>query len=224
MASSRDPTRFDFGDLGLRPVTNDWGFSRGYPVDRYYIETFLQRHAQDIAGHVVEVGDKGYTLRLGGNRVTKSDVWDVNAANRAATIVADLSDAPQVPSGSFDCFILTQVLVLIQNVQEAFRELHRVLKPGGVALITVPGISQISSIPDEAANWSWSFYPKTLRWLLSNAGFDATSLEVEGWGNLKTTVAFLAQLAQSDLEPGDYEFNDSRYPLIVAARAVKPHL
>jgi SAM-dependent methyltransferase len=222
MENTRVHRPFDFGDLGLYPVTDDWGFSRGRPVDRHYIESFLERCSEDIRGHVVEVGGRGYTTLFGGARVARSDVWDVDPENCGATILADLCDAPHVPDDTFDCFILPQVLELIQKTPEALRELHRVLKPGGVALITVPGISQISSMAHEAASWSWSFYPKTLGWLLSNAGFEAETLEVEGWGNLKTTVAFLAQLAQEDLLPEDYEVNDSRYPLIVTARAVKP--
>jgi SAM-dependent methyltransferase len=117
--------------------------------------------------------------------------------------------------------VLPQTLELILRVPEAIGEIHRVLRPGGVALITVPGISQISPYPAEAAQWSWSFYPRTLRWLLENAGFASDRVEVTGWGNLKTTVAFLAQLAESDLLPGDYAVNDDRYPLIVTARAVK---
>jgi SAM-dependent methyltransferase len=213
---------FNFGDLGTSPVTNDWGFSRGRPVDRRYIESFLAHHAGDISGHVVEVGGRGYTTELGGARVSTSDIWDVNPANADATIVADLSEAPSVPSNTFDCFILTQVLELVQRAPDAIGEVHRVLKPGGVALITVPGISQISGNPVAAALWSWSFYPRTLHWLLCKAGFEPDRLEVRGWGNLKTTVAFLAQLAESDLSPGDYEVDDPRYPLIVTARAVKP--
>lgn len=224
MKNLDDPSFFDFGDIGLSPVTNDWGFSRGRPVDRYYIESFLQRYSEHIKGHVVEVGDRGYTHRFGNGRVNTTDVWDVNSENNMATIVADLSCASHVPSNTFDCFILTQVLVLIQNVEEAVRELYRVIKPGGVALITVPGISQISSVDEEATSWSWSFYPKTLKRILTDAGFEQESLVVEGMGNLKTTVAFLAQLAQSDLKPQDYEFNDNRYPLVVVARAVKPDL
>jgi SAM-dependent methyltransferase len=214
------PPPFDFGDLGLHPVTNDWGFSRGRPVDRPYIESFLERHRDDIAGHVVEVGGRGYTTQFGATRVHRSDVWDVDAT-QGATIVADLSDAPGVPSDTFDCFILPQVLELILKAPEAIGEIHRVLRPGGVALITVPGISHISPFPAEAAQWSWSFYPRTLRWLLEKAGFAPDRIEVAGWGNLKTTVAFLAQLAESDLWPGDYAVNDDRYPLIVTARAVK---
>ena len=45
---------------------------------------------------------------------------------------------------------------------------------------------------------------------------------MEAFGNLRTTVAFLAGLAQTDLDPGDFAVNDSRYPLIVTARATKP--
>jgi SAM-dependent methyltransferase len=138
---------FNFGDIGLKPVTDDWGMSRGRAVDRYYIERFLERNSKDIKGHVVEVGDARYTNRFGGANVTKSDVWDINTNNRQATILADLSNAPQVPSESFDCFILTQVLVLIRDVPSALSELYRVLRPGGVALISVPGISQIATKP-----------------------------------------------------------------------------
>jgi hypothetical protein len=50
------------------------GFDRGLPIDRYYIERFLQTHSADIRRHVLEVGDNAYTRRFGGNRVTKSDV------------------------------------------------------------------------------------------------------------------------------------------------------
>ena len=51
--------------LGLRrtePISRAYGFDRGTPVDRHYIEAFLQRHAPspdysagDIRGRVLEV-------------------------------------------------------------------------------------------------------------------------------------------------------------------------
>lgn len=68
---------FDFGALGPDPLTSDWGFSRGLPVDRPYIEAFLERHAADIRGRVLEVGDDSYTRRFGGERVTQRDVLDI---------------------------------------------------------------------------------------------------------------------------------------------------
>src|SRR5882724_10215312 len=95
------------------PVCDNWGFSRGLPVDRYYIDAFLSRHAGDIRGHVLEIGDDGYSRRFGSKNVDRVDVLDIDSKNPAATIVADLADAPQVPSDTFDCIILTQVLVLI---------------------------------------------------------------------------------------------------------------
>ena len=120
--------RFDMGGIGLQPITDDWSFSRGHPVDRHYIESFLMRHAADIRGAVLEVGDRGYTQRFGAGRVTTSDILDVDADNAAATYVADLRDAVSVPSDTFDCLILTQVLVLIRETPQALREVFRILK------------------------------------------------------------------------------------------------
>ena len=46
-----------FGHLRrLTPFNRRWGYVRGLPVDRYYIENFLAGHAQDIHGHVLEIG------------------------------------------------------------------------------------------------------------------------------------------------------------------------
>jgi SAM-dependent methyltransferase len=211
-----------FGDLsGLVPLSDNWGYSRGSPIDRFFIEGFLARHQGDVTGHVLEVGGDTYTKRFGAHRVSASDTLDVRADNSKASIIADLRAAPNIPSEAFDCIILTQVLVLIDDVEAALSTVSRILKPGGVALITVPGISQISSNPEESSLWSWSFYPKTFRGLLAKF-FDPKRLIVEGFGNLKTTIGFLAGLAQEDLSRDDFMFHDSRYPLIVAARAIKP--
>jgi SAM-dependent methyltransferase len=213
---------FDFGGLtGVTPVTTDWGFPRGQPVDRLYIEQFLSRHRKDISGHVVEIGDNDYTMQFGEDREIKSSVLDIRTDNPNATIIADLTNAPQIPDGTFDCVILTQVLVLIFDIDAALKTIARTLRPGGVALITVPGISQMSAKADEYRAWSWSFYPETLRRLLIRY-FDPQDLIVETFGNVKTTISFLTGLAQEDLAVEDFQHQDPRYPLVVAARAVKP--
>lgn len=213
---------FDFGGLaGVTPVTTDFGLSRGEPVDRLYIEQFLSRHRKDISGHVVEVSENDYTKQFGEGREIKSSVLDIRTDNPRATIIADLTNAPQIPDDTFDCVILTQVLELIFDIDAALRTVARTLRPGGVALITVPGISQINAQADEYRAWSWSFYPETLRRLLIRH-FDPQDLIVESFGNVKTTISFLAGLAQEDLAAEDFQHQDPHYPLIVAARAVKP--
>ncbi|MGH2371196.1 MAG: glycosyltransferase, partial [Chloroflexota bacterium] len=144
-SSPRSVHPVHFGSLRrLAPVSRRFGWDRGgLPVDRYYIERFLERHASDVAGHVLEVRDDAYTRRFGGARVSRADVLHPTADNPKATIVADLTDAEQVPSDTFDCIILTQVLPFIPDFQAAARTLHRILRPGGVLLATMPGISQI---------------------------------------------------------------------------------
>ena len=73
--------KVNFGDLRrTTPFCANYGYSRGNPVDRYYIEGFLARHAADVHGRVLEVGDHTYTRRFGGSRVTDSDVLHMRNA------------------------------------------------------------------------------------------------------------------------------------------------
>jgi SAM-dependent methyltransferase len=217
----RESATFEFGGFRrLSPVTDNWGVARGRPIDRAYIELFLSQHRGDIRGDVLEIGDNRYTLGFGEGRVRKSVIADVSRDNGDATIIADLVDAPQIPDCAFDCVILTKVLEHIFDVEAALRTVARILKPGGVALIIVPSISPIGADATEPARLCWSFYPQTLRRLLARY-FNPQKLTAESYGNVKTAISFLGGLAQEDLAPEDLKHNDPRYPLIVAARAIK---
>src|SRR3954470_3249492 len=68
------PKPVDFGQLRkTTPVARDYGWIRGQPVDRYFIEKFLAQNSDAIRGRVLELADPEYTLRFGGDKVTKSD-------------------------------------------------------------------------------------------------------------------------------------------------------
>jgi SAM-dependent methyltransferase len=211
------PGAVRFGDLRrLTPMSRTFGFDRGQPVDRHYIETFLGRNASDIRGRVLEVGDATYTRRFGGQRVSRSDVLHVSDGNPHATIVADLAHSDAIPSAAFDCVILTQTLHLVYDVHAAVATLRRILAPRGSCLITVPGISQIDS-GRWRDSWYWAFTPASLRRTLAERF--GTSVSVESFGNVLAASAFLYGLSAAELTLEELAMTDASYPVTVAARA-----
>lgn len=201
-----------------RPIVGGWGYSRGTPVDRYYIEWFLQQWSVDISGRVLEVTDSTYTRRFGADHVTRADVLDVVATNPAATIIADLNDAHQLPTGAFDCIVLTQTLQLIYDFRAAIRELERSLAPGGVLLLTVPGITQVPNDPQRP--WYWSFTQASMERLMGEY-FNQPDVTVRTLGNIKSVTAFLNGLVREDLRVAELDVLDPVYPMIVTVRAQK---
>ena len=197
------------------PLSEHWGSDRGTPVDRYYIAHFLQRYRADIHGHVLEVKDSSYTHRFG-HDVACSQVLDIDPTNPAATIVADLAAAAAVPAGAFDCFVLTQTLQYIYEPRAALQQAHRILRPGGVLLLTVPGLTRLAPPLVDY----WHFTPGGCARLLREI-FGATAVTVRVYGNVLTSMAFLTGMAAEELHPGELRAVDARYPVIIAARAVK---
>jgi glycosyltransferase involved in cell wall biosynthesis/SAM-dependent methyltransferase len=220
-ADRRPPLgRVRFGDLRrVTPISPDFGFDRGLPVDRYYIEKFLGRHASEIAGRVLEIGDDSYTRRFGGARVTRADILHVHAGNPRATFVGDLTDPSVLPENTFDCIVLTQTLHLIYDVRLALERLRRALAPGGVLLVTAPGISAIDR-GEWGKTWFWSFTAVSMSRLFSDV-FDDRALMLEEYGNVLSATAFLQGLAVEDLTLADLDPLDRSYPVILGVRARK---
>ncbi len=198
-----------------KPLSEHWGTERGTPVDRYYIARFLQRYRADIHGRVLEVKDSGYTDRFG-NDITGRDVLDIDPANRAATILADLACADEIPSESFDCFILTQTLQYIYELGSALRHAWRILRPGGVLLVTVPGLSRLAPPLVDY----WHFTPGGCARLLAEI-FGPGAVSVYSYGNVLAATAVLTGMAAEELRARELLARDVRYPVIIAARAVK---
>jgi SAM-dependent methyltransferase len=213
--------KVDFGDLRrVTPISRGYGVDRGTPIDRYYIHRFLESRSVHVRGRVLEIGDNVYTRRYGGDRVTASDILHVSADNPKATIVGDLSDAPHIPAGSFDTIILTQTLLLIYDLRAAVATLHRILRPGGVLLVTVPGIVCVEMRSQWAATWCWSFTEYSLRRLLMET-FDEGQIETAVHGNVFSAIAFLEGLCAEELEPADLDHLDRDYPVTITACVTK---
>lgn len=217
----RRPARAYLASHKLEPLSPYYGAERGDIIDRYFIEDFVARSQDRIRGRCLELLDDSYTVRFGGDRVTTSDVLDIDPANPHATIVGDLQALDAVSDDSFDCVILTQTLQLLPEPAKGVAELHRILAPGGTALITVPVLARMglafNGIGDEDY---WRFTPSGVQFLLE-PHFSSGDLEVLGRGNVRTAVAFLAGLARQDLPRRAFEFDDPEFPMLVTARATK---
>jgi SAM-dependent methyltransferase len=203
----------------VTPIDPNWGFERGTPIDRVYVERFIGGHASDIRGRVLEIAAPDYTTRFGSG-VERVDVLMAREGNPQATIVADLADAPQIPDETFDCAIVTQTLQFVWDAPAAFTTLHRILAPGGVLLATVPGITKISPPEDEEFGEWWHFTARSARRLAEQA-FGEGAVEVEAFGNVLAASGFLYGLAASDLRAEELDVRDRLYEVIVGVRAVR---
>jgi SAM-dependent methyltransferase len=203
------------------PIRRDFGWQAGQTIDRYYTENvFLPRYADDVRGHVLEVGDSRYTKRFGETKVSKSDVLNVKPGIINTTIVANLEAADHIPSNTFDCAILTFTLQFVYDIKSALHTVHRILKPGGVVLAVVPGISQIARYDDD--NWGdyWKFTSRSVRMLLEEC-FRPESITIQSYGNVLSALASLHGLISSELTREELDHHDKDYELIITVRAVK---
>ncbi len=214
-----------FGSLRrVTPISGGFGYDRGLPIDRYYIERFLLHYAADIRGRVLEIADNSYTYRFGGDRVTQSDVLHAAEGNPQATIVGDLTRADHIPSDTFDCIILTQTLLVIYDVRAAIQTIHRILKPGGILLTTFPGVShKITRYDMDRWGDFWRFTTLSARRLFEEV-FPAGNVQIEAYGNVLAAIAFLHGLAVEELSKKELDYFDRDYEVSIAVRAVKPEI
>ena len=198
------------------PISHQWGYDRGTPIDRYFIEKFMAEHREDVRGEVLEVQEDDYTRLYGGPDVTGSNVLNLDDSNPKATMIGDRAYPATLPAATYDCIILTQTLHLVFDMATAVANVRKALRPGGVALVTVPGITRVE--PGPGYEWHWSLTQDSLRRLLA-ASFDPAKTEFESYGNLFAATAFLHGAAVEEVPRRKLDRLDPLYPVVVAARA-----
>jgi hypothetical protein len=212
--------KVDMGALRrLAPISTMYGWDRGTPVDRYYIEAFLARHQDAVRGHVLEISEDTYTRKFGGERVSKIDVLHYDNPAPPATLTGDLTDAPHIASGTFDCVIITQTLMLIYDLPAAIRTLHRILKRGGTVLATMAGLTQIAD-PEWRDTWYWGLTRGSGRRIFADV-FGQQNVEVKSYGNVLATIAFLHGLSQQELTRRELDHEDPDYQMLIGVSARK---
>lgn len=199
----------------LSPISSKFGFDRGTPVDRFWIETFLESKKDLINGVCLEITDSTYTKKYGGTKIVKSDVLDINPKNKQANIIGDLRDLKNIKSNTYDTVILTHVLGLIDEPTKAVSEIHRILKDNGKLILTS---SCLGPILGETV--FWRFTPNSLKFVLGKY-FNAKNIEIKTYGNVLSGQAFWIGMSQEELTKEELSFNDFRFPCIVTAVAYK---
>lgn len=202
------------------PISPIFALDRGFPIERYYIERFLASHADDICGRALEMGDDFYLNRFGEGRITRTDVLSV-VENEHATIVGDLPTADHIPGDAFDCIVFTQTLQMIYDLKAALRQLHRILKPGGVLLLTSHGTSKIGRHLGRD-DWGeyWHITTMSAERLMAET-FPGAEVEIGSYGNVLTAVCALHGLAAEELTTEELDYADRDFQVIVTIRAVK---
>lgn len=198
------------------PISGCHGFDRGTPIDRHYIAAFLGENRRLIRGVCLEVTDAGYTRQFGQD-VERVDVLDINPDNKQANIICDLRRLDRIADDTYDCFILTQVLQYIDDLDAAVREVYRVLRPGGTALVTLPSLHAMEANHPHY----WKFSTHSARYVFGKY-FPADHMDVRGWGNAATGVAAWVGLAKEDLRRVHLQQHDPRYVCTITLCATKP--
>jgi SAM-dependent methyltransferase len=199
----------------MRPFSERYGYDRGVPIDRTYIDAFFARHAHLITGAVLEVRDAAFTERFGRD-VSCIDLVDINPRNAAATIIADLSDPGSLPAESFDCVIVPQTLQYVADASAAIANLWQAVRSGGALLVTVPAVARID--PQLGDLDRWRFNEAGLRTLLEDGCLDGV-VDVEARGNLVTTIASLLGLATKEIRRKELDHLDGQHALVVCGVA-----
>lgn len=196
----------------LTPISSNWGFDRGTPVDRYYVDRFFSAHRHLITGRVLEIQTRDHTRKYGA-RVSAADTLDISPEFHP-TFYCDLAAASIVPDGSYDCFLLPNTLPFLRNLDDALRETRRIVRPGGTILATVPGFVPLT--PDVEDYWHAS--ANGWRVIASRVWPDCETT-VESHGNCLAAAAAMYGIAAEELTDSELDANDPRFPVLVTIRS-----
>lgn len=170
-------------DLSQSPLSRPWNWA----LHRLFWED-ARRNTQHLRGRCLDLGcgSQPYRALIEPHVTSYVPVdYDVTRGSRPPLIRMTATHIP-FSDASFDSAVCFQVLEHIPQPWQTLAELHRVLRPGGVAYLTTPFLWMVHEEP-------YDFFRYTefgLRSLLESAGFEIMHLNPLG-GAMLTIVMHL---------------------------------
>jgi Methyltransferase domain len=206
-------------NLPVEPFSNKFGWDRGTPIDRYYIEKFLEYNIYSIQGIVLEIAEDTYARKFGQD-VSSFEILFPNDSLENATIIGDLTDAESIPDQKVDCFIATQTYNFIYDFQEAIKNSYKVLKINGVLLATVAGISQISRYDMDRWGDYWRFTSLAMKKSFEHI-FGEGNVEIVSYGNAFAATSYLQGMVVEDVDVEKLDAIHQDYECIIGIKALR---
>jgi SAM-dependent methyltransferase len=161
-----------------------------------------------ISGLKYFLGSKNYTP-------TQKVIADTATITNADFPEINVTKLPYADN-SFDAVIADQVMEHVEgSIEQAFTEMHRVLKPGGLLIVTSVFIQPVHWGPKDL----WRFSPDAFRYLARNF---SSIVECGSWGNRWAHILFFLYDKARNWQVPERRFsimstlarhNDQRYPL-----------
>lgn len=206
--------------MSVMPVGREFGYDRGGSICRYYLEEFMEEHKECIQGNVLEIGDRNYTMKYGGEVKSYVLHFDDNATHimHPYDFVGDLRNGEGLEENFYDCIILTQVLMFVSDIRNTADILLKSLKRGGSILVTVSGITPISRFDMDRWGHYLYFTELSLRRMFERAN---VTCDVIIKGNCKVACAYLQGMAAAELTTEELDYVDEDFPVVVMAKIKK---
>ncbi len=150
------------------------------------VGSWLAGHVDVLTGRLLDAGcgnqpfREWYTPHV-------DEVLCLDAAPLEGVDVVGFADALPFADETFDTLLVTEVLEHVGDAEVAVREIHRVLRPGGHALITVPYLYPTHEAPYDFRR----FTHFGLRALLERHGLEVVALDAKGGGLLLLAHLFV---------------------------------
>jgi SAM-dependent methyltransferase len=109
-------------------------------------------------------------------RLERYDSLDVESRAPGVTYIADVRAMPMVPTDGYDTVLCSEVLEHVSDPERALTELHRVLRPGGTLVLSVPFLSRLHEEPHDYFRYT----RHGLEHLLRAAGFRVAEIVPTG--------------------------------------------
>jgi SAM-dependent methyltransferase len=152
----------------------------------------LRRVLPSWSGNVLDVGcgESPYRFLLDRQRCQYRGI-DIADASKFARTNPDVTafDGKRIPfaNDTFDAVLCTEVLEHVPGYADLVTELHRVLKPGGKGIITVPWSARVHYAPYDYFRYT----PSTLKSMFE--GFRESSIKARGtdWSTIASKIVVL---------------------------------